>query len=1312
MQENPAGEPGSPVARQQVVVPPPLCGTAHLRPSTLSPPSVGPHTRERLTLHQAPGAVDLPPKGDRRIRHEPSEEIRNSPAYGNLCKHPFFEGIPNHVIGLFAQAAVQIVFPEDNSRNGILDSRQYHEEYALEADGTLFSQQAETWPTDYLWIVESGTVFLEEAGVRLGSVTAQTGGAFGDVVALGRCESQPFTVKVGKGAAVCWTIPNQAVSQTLKLNQEARTLLGLRVDERIRELLHHRVSNALFLRHCGPKLCRRILGKLQIQYFAPGDYLCKAEDEVDGLLVITCGRALVRVQDDLLLEEEPGSGGIDRRSIVVRRSNLPRVPSLLLATHGTRSSANQLLLPASRRCSDGVESLPSDGDRGLVDGRGFTVTRSLTYDDTMTASATATSALSASSSSSDDSDSDSSASSLDSEGDMVTFPLPEMRQSRKLNPAEERPIAAGDEPMLFGEHALLDLDSQWPEDVVALHDCIGFMIPTADFKDALERHPPEQRRFGHMKRANYLEWEKCQLAHLPTLQVFRGCSKEFLSNVAEVVVPFLYFRGDELLKEGVTPSSLIFLMSGSVKVQLPTGDVTNKIHGPHIFGSFEIFGVSEAFVSCDILADSFCQVLTLEHAELLSVLSRFPNESVGVISRMGIYSANTEGGTKAVMDDLDDDFLPKPPQLGRARVAVGNAGMVNIWYTPFIKSLGVQFYERFAKLVQRGRLMQGQMLFSEGDFLVALLEGSVQITYSSFEDATANGPIIVAGFCQLDREGVRASKVCQVNRISAEGIGELANEFPTQTRIMLDRVMQFQKFLDKKNKAPWYDHAQTLWHHAHLQNCDPFFLREVAEVAKTEYFLPNENIIVEGDPVDSTLILEAGQAFVQKVEQNSKRQQEQDQANKEVVKIEISDGHWMGERALICGDLRRNATVFAGTTCKILRIWTKDFVQILGRFTGERERFRKFAEQYTLTNIGVSLNDFSFFNELDRDFVNFLRPKCISKIFFANEHLLVQGEPADSLFMTGADAHLSVEVDGHRVSETIGRSILGVGALLSKAQMRRGATITALVICATRILSRFDWLDALKNCPNHRRWLDSFAVKQLKKSRESREKSLRKVAWDRLHQREARAMKVHFARRAMQRVDEAKLDASAKAFAHGGLPLASSAALPLEEHKLSWQRGPAPLPRPSSECSSHRSGSGQATRPGSQCSMYAESGCMSSRAGTPSVMSSRAQTPSAPPSRAGTPSLSCTSTGGMSSRAQTPTLGLLEGLRAGSPVQPSPGHVKRRRASQQLNALADLVKMDPKKDSRVLSKRQTVDVGSYRDACTCHHTCMYDAACV
>lgn len=132
---------------------------------------------------------------------------------------------------------------------------------------------------------------------------------------------------------------------------------------------------------------------------------------------------------------------------------------------------------------------------------------------------------------------------------------------------------------------------------------------------------------------------------------------------------------------------------------------------------------------------------------------------------------------------------------------------------------------------------------------------------------------------------------------------------------------------------------------------------------------------------------------------------------------------------------------------------------------------------------------------------------------------MVQGAPADSLFILGADSIVTIEVDGLIVRELQGRACLGVVALLSPRPVKRASTIITRAACSVRTITRVQWLEALSHHPEHRRWLHAFTQQQMSMVAQARGDLLTRRAWDKIQKREGVASRKHRERYASCFVD-------------------------------------------------------------------------------------------------------------------------------------------------------------------------------------------------
>jgi len=650
--------------------------------------------------------------------------------------------------------------------------------------------------------------------------------------------------------------------------------------------------------------------------------------------------------------------------------------------------------------------------------------------------------------------------------------------------------------LLFGDAVLLMRREAWPNTVTADRDCIVFTTTVEDFMWALGGHRSEMKRFDQIQEAGYMEWMKCGISRLGTVDIFRRCAPIFLEKLASSAEPKLYFDGFEILQEGSLPDGLMLLMAGKVSIVQPDGTSSTHTSAPQTFGSLHWLGA--ATDSCHtVTAKSLCQVLEVQKEHLLEALRLYPEESSNMIAQVRKHN-----GRRITIDTNNPNAQKKGLYL-------------SLWHVHFCKDCEPASLDWFTRAMESLKLVPGMSFMSGGsedpDFMLLLKEGSVEVTDrdhssdggKSLAPARLKAPLLICGFNSNRRVDVIASEICEVQRMSLRAATRLAEQFPDEAHRVFSRLMAFQARSAFELKAPWWSASAACSRLPPFTESAPEFISEAAKLFLLEVYVPGDTIVEEGTSVDCTLFLECGRCNIEKRSAKNLYSVE--------VLTDISDGFWIGGVAGVCGfagETRRKATVRATTVCKVYRIPTADLVQVLSSNAVERQRFRTIAERELRAKDSDRLEDHEFFLKFSREFLNLLRPKCRVQVFFAGEQLFSRGQPADSLLILGAESRIKVEYDG-RAKELTGRQCLGISALINPRPTRRASSVTTLMACAVRVLTRADWADALKLYPKHREWIDKFTQTELGKIANAKESVLHRRAWEKIQARDQAAKLDH-----------------------------------------------------------------------------------------------------------------------------------------------------------------------------------------------------------
>merc|ERR1719160_346150 len=99
------------------------------------------------------------------------------------------------------------------------------------------------------------------------------------------------------------------------------------------------------------------------------------------------------------------------------------------------------------------------------------------------------------------------------------------------------------------------------------------------------------------------------------------------------------------------------------------------------------------------------------------------------------------------------------------------------------------------------------------------------------------------------------------------------------------------------------------------------------------------------------------------------------------------------------------------TICQVRTLHTDEFMSLLKTHPKERAHLREIAAQKLSASARDALEDYSFFQNFSRAFVNLLKPQCPLRLCFANEILCTQGENAETMFLLGKGSTAVVEAD-------------------------------------------------------------------------------------------------------------------------------------------------------------------------------------------------------------------------------------------------------------------------------------------------------------
>lgn len=1070
-----------------------------------------------------------------------------------LNRHSFFSNLKPSFVDVLAKAARRRSFDPALAGQG----------------GILVPENSSEWQWDHLWVIESGTVEICERGQSLGIIGE--GSVFGEVVTLKFLAAHPYTVRLTDSYLVTWSVPNAAVNYALGKYPMVRPQLEERACMQLKQLFLPRLSKTNYFSHCSGGFLTQIHRQMKVAFYNKQEVMFEDGSKMETFLGIVRGSVKIVNQKINPRRVTPmhkssnlyglyhqmshgsglssresgcsysrkGSGSSSRRAShrggafpptaeeeevekklrfsadgttsgsanwLRLQNNLGNTPNFTPSQEAETGSESQSLsvrVPGSRdkegsnspsKARRGALKLAAEEEEGDEDGNDDDGEESEEESD------------SNSEDSQDNEDEDTSR----------YFRLPDTRPC--LEPVIGTVEAiAGPEPILFGELAVLGKETVQEQHVTCSVDVIALTLTRDDMDAATARYRKERSRFKLLEDVGWKEWQRCHMLRLGEVDIFSACSPVFLTALAEVAEPVIFYPNQLILDPAQPREGLTMLMSGSA--EFDAGDGARQIvEGRYTFGSSDWLGEgSEGRLE----ARGLCQVLQISHEGLLGCLKLFPEESTAMAQKVLRKQATPSA--------LNPNAVPPPSPLRDRRGGRMSVLQVNIWYLPFCFGLDPLFIEGLAKLLERVRLVNGQSLFRclkgpDSDFLVVVVAGKIKVLQATAETDTekimslpaapqeekstvVTAPLVICGFDKS--RPVAAQSVgtgAEMYRLNTVSCTELGKRFPEEMRTFLERMMAFQVKLENKRNWPWWGATAALQRLDAFSDCSDETLKQLVKVTKTTFYIPGETIVTEGDRVDKTMLLESGTASVERV--FSKNTVVVPSVPLDTVH-EPQDGHWIGGLGGLCGfatDVKRRATLRALTVCKVHEITISDYTGILSTSPSERHRFRDLVERRLRETDSERLEDHSFFQAFTKTFINMLRPKCLLHVYFAGETVFQQGDVANGLVIFNAGSHIMVSnAKDPQAKELMGKRCFGVVALLSNRTVRHTSTVVTKTACAVRHLTRSDWIDALKLYPEHRRWIGSFTREQLRGAHEQRDIVQRREAWEKIRTREKAA---------------------------------------------------------------------------------------------------------------------------------------------------------------------------------------------------------------
>lgn len=979
-------------------------------------------------------------------------------SYEVLSTHPFCRGLRKEVVLAISRASKRWVFTTPGR--------------IIVQEGTVKAEHSS------LWIVTRGSVEVAESGQVLG--TLETSGIFGDSVAFGRCDQQPFSVKVLQLPVIAWCLPAAELQQVLRSHPAAVAIMDEFVDQQEKRVIWPRVSRLIMLSHTGPNFTKQLLKKALVKHFRAFSTIWSPYQTQTSMRVVVCGKVLVQkntpsdfeLKSCLSMTINPVKER--RKTVQIGETDKVEVDEL----HHVRRLSDPEAVSPTYLAQEHLLTIRSSSTMG----KDFSMDLP---DEDIESSDSEFAAYEEESEEEEDSSALSGSQSEDSEEENV-YELPETLAH--LQPSGQIQAKAGPQCLAFNEAALIGYDMSDQEQyrtITALTDCIVCDISQESFQEAIQRAPREKKRFNLLAAARYKEWERCGIHKLTTVEVLSKCSKEFLSDLAQQTVPALFFHGADMMED--TKDGLVFLMSGHAD-RISNDHKRYKIQAPEILSKIHWLGDQSSELAAKVKAKEVCQTLYLQRSQLLGLLSSHPHQTAVIVGEATRLNA-------------------RKPTSRVAKVARGGENQF-FWYCPFCENLGAHFLSELINSMECFKLIPGQHLFrnlqsASADLMVVLTKGKVRTGEKSL-----SAPRIICGFDRSGYVETVAEVLSDVYCMNFERCKNLVNTCPEETKAFLTRVQRFQERLEFRQGREWWSAANVLRRHEPFAACPENFITACGQLMNVRYAMPEELIVEEGDAVEHALIIETGCAKVHRQTRPGLRGCP-DRTG------EVQDSYLVGGISgafSFAGMTLRLATIKALTVCKIVEINIGGILTLLDQYPDACQKFREIAEKRFKELAPEPLEEHPFFKGFSKSFLNTLRTKCNSQVFFTGETIIKQGDAADSMIIISPASVVTIFVDGRKLKDLSGGCTLGVPSILSPKPGKRFATIVAQNACAVQKLTRKDWLDALKNYAEHRHWIQEFTAEQLGVANQQAQETTRKYRWRKIKERETIAVSLHHQR--------------------------------------------------------------------------------------------------------------------------------------------------------------------------------------------------------
>jgi len=446
--------------------------------------------------------------------------------------------------------------------------------------------------------------------------------------------------------------------------------------------------------------------------------------------------------------------------------------------------------------------------------------------------------------------------------------------------------------------------------VTAYTDCVIWELSAKAIRDLWLLFPYECSFFDKVAM-KHLQLLFPFTDRVSEINIFENCSAEFCRVIRGLMVQKVYCRDEVVMQEGDAGDEMYVLCVGKCSVfRGYNSEPLSHLHPGSCFGGLAVLNITRRRTAT-IKADCVCDLRALTRPALLEALAQYPGDKDRVREVIEAHSQSRQATASA---------------LQRAGASEG--------------SFSSQFLQILLHNMHEQPFLPKQTILQEGkeSFLTVLLHGMVEVEVRGVHIANIVAPAIFGERGILEPGTPSAATVrsctvseCMVLPASSAAVPIVRARLPEDIA-RLERMLEKKMALTRNHLASPDDMTVA----AEQQDkglfgaCGAEFLARVSNYFERRVYLPNQNILTEGEEPRYGVMIHQGTATVE---------------SQGVLIAECGPGEFLGEVAILGLSSTSSATVKAHTKIVAYTVEAQSFKEVLDEFPEERVRLREIMEK-------------------------------------------------------------------------------------------------------------------------------------------------------------------------------------------------------------------------------------------------------------------------------------------------------------------------------------------------------------------------------